>query len=172
MNEFSSSKFPSIKISQLLLIIALLGTIAFLLYPPYQMAVNRASQKSTLKDMFDWSRALSSFLADHEYLPAMAGKLTFKREILKLFAPYLTYIRLNDYWGNRYFIWTGKNCHQYGIVPAENDYLIASFGKDRIKENWKYDPGQKVIGLYLVKDISDFNKDLIIYNAILIRGPR
>ncbi len=165
-------KGSGLTLYQLFLIIVFIVIAILLLYPVYEEAVNTASQKSTIKDMVIWSRAFSDYLLDHSALPPISGRLTFKRDVLEELSPYLEVIRLNDYWGNRFYIWTGLFCHKYGLIPDKQSYMIASFGRDRIKENWLYDPLHPAAGLYDVKAISDFDQDLVIYNGSLIRGPK
>ncbi|HAW57961.1 MAG TPA: hypothetical protein DCX03_02915 [Bacteroidales bacterium] len=165
-------KGSSLTLYQLLLIIVFIVIAIVLLYPVYEKAVNTASQKSSIKDMVTWSRAFSDYLLEHSTLPAISGPLAFKKDVLEELSPYLEVIRLNDYWGNRFYIWTGLSCHQYGLVPGDQNYIVASFGRDRIKENWRYNPLLPAAGLYDIKAISDFDRDLIIYNGSLIRGPR
>lgn len=162
---------PEGNILRFILLILFLGLIFLFSYPEIETVLNRSAQRSTLKDMLYWSRALHLYQTDHGSLPPMAGRLTFKKEILIPLSQYFTHIRLNDYWGNRMYIWTGRYANQYGIIPDERTFIIASFGKDRIKENWQFNPQNIESGLFIVRQPSDFNKDLIILNGLLIRGP-
>lgn len=172
MQPRNDGTLPEGNILRFILLILFFGLISLYSYPEIEMALNRSAQRSTLKDMFLWSRALSLYQTDHSSLPPMAGRLTFKKEILNPLAPYLTYFRLTDYWGNRLYIWTSRHADQYGIIPDEKTFIIASFGKDRIKENWQFNSQDFKSGFFIVTQVSDFNKDLIILNGSLVRGPK
>jgi len=162
-----------IAIYELILLILLLAVIAFLTVPIYSRAVQTATQKCTLRDMVRWSNAISAYISDNNAPPSNpAGPLTFKKLFIKQLVPYLEILRINDWWGNSYFVYIGKTSNGYGIKPkSEYDYCLVSFAKEGIKENWVYDELLPSRGLYKVKTIKDFEKDLVIYNGRLIRGP-
>jgi len=162
-----------IAIYELILLILLLAVIAFLTVPIYSRAVQTATQKCTLRDMVRWSNAISAYISDNNAPPSNpAGRLTFKKLFIEQLVPYLEILRIKDWWGNSYFVYIGKTSNGYGIKPkSEYDYCLVSFAKEGIKENWVYDELLPSRGLYKVKTIKDFEKDLVIYNGRLIRGP-
>lgn len=162
-----------IAVYELILLILLLAAIAFLIVPIYSKAVQTATQKCTLRDMVRWSNAISAYISDNNAPPSNpAGRLTFKKLFIEQLVPYLEILRIKDWWGNSYFIYVGKTSNGYGIRPeSQYDFCIISFAKEGIKENWIYDGTSPLNGLYKVKMTEDFEKDIVIYNGRLVRGP-
>jgi len=172
--ERSNHKTPKgIAIYEIILLILLLAVIAFLTVPIYSRAVQTATQKCTLRDMVRWSNAITSYISDNGVPPSNpAGRLTFKKLFIAQLAPYLELLRISDWWGNSYRIYIGRASNGYGItIQSDYDFCLVSFGKKGIKENWTYDETSPLKGLYKVNTIEDFEKDLVIYNGRLVRGP-
>ena len=58
-----------------------------------------------------------------------------------------------------------------GLAAAE-DYLIVSTGKGGVRETWVYDPARPDAGLFAVEVPGDYEKDIVIWNGRLVRGPK
>jgi len=61
----------------------------------------------------------------------------------------------------------------YGITePGSEDFLIASYGRDRTQEDdFAFNTLLPEEGYYFLKQMSDFNKDLVMWNGAWIRRP-
>lgn len=173
MVRFNHKKPKGIAVYELILLVLLLAAISSLIVPIYSKAFHTATQKCTLRDMVRWSNAISAYISDNNAPPSNpAGRLTFKKLFIEQLTPYLEILRIKDWWGNSYFVYIGKTSNGYGIKPkSEYDYCLVSFAKEGIKENWVYDETLPSRGLYKVETLRDFEKDLVIYNGRLIRGP-
>jgi len=164
-----------LKLYELLLLILLIVLLLYLLTPVYITAVNKAAQKGTMKDMTRWSRAIQLYYLEHNTPPKNpAGPLSFNKETIWQLTPYLDLIRSDDWWGTPYRIWIGKGITKYGITTTKtNDFIISSFGKDKLMEFWQHDTHQKERAQYYkIRNYKDFNKDIIIYNGKFVRCPK
>ena len=169
-----TQKDKGLVIYEAFIILVLTVLLIINIIPIYEKAENRAALKSTMKDMTTWSRAIEEYRVEHQAAPANPnGTLSIKKQFIIDIAPYMKYLRFLDWWGNRLSIWIGSNNPKYGIYLSEStDYIIASFGRDGIKEHWKFNPSSPRQGLYKVKKLEDFNKDIVLFNGKFIRCPR
>lgn len=61
----------------------------------------------------------------------------------------------------------------YGITDCvSDDFVIVSYGRDGSKEIWEYDAMDPEAGLFIIRDVGDFDKDLVMWNGSWIRTPR
>ena len=56
--------------------------------------------------------------------------------------------------------------------PGSDDFLVASYGRDKTTESWTYNASTPDSGLYSISTTADFDKDVINFNGAFIRGPR
>jgi len=170
-NKLQKSK--GLVIYEVILILIFTGLLLLLLFPVYKKAENKAAQKATIKDISIWARAIEDYLIDHQSAPTNPkGELSIKKQFIIDIAPYMKYLRFLDWWGNRLSIWIGRNNPKYGISFLKpTDFVIASFGRDGIKELWKFNPASPQQGWYKVKTLKDFNKDIVLFNGKFIRCP-
>ncbi len=166
-------KYQGFVIYELILILILATILLIIVIPIFKKIENRAAQKSTIKDITYWSTAIESYILDHKTAPSNPnGKISFKKQFIADIAPYIPFLRLSDWWGQRYFIWIGHKTTKYGICLLNSyDFIIASFGRDRVKEHWKFNFSQPNQGKYKVKKLEDFNKDIVLFNGKFIRCP-
>jgi len=159
---------------ELCLLLAMASALLAVLVPEYNMAKERASQKCTIADMEMWNSAVSFYINDHSAAPANPnGPVSFDTLITKQLAPYLEAVRVNDWWGYPFRIWTGENIREYGISTRnEKDYIIASFGKEGHREPWRYDKNEPDSGCFDLSEPDDFRKDIVLWNGRFVRHPR
>lgn len=158
----------------LLLLIVLLTLLVLVSIPFFRKAKERATQVSTMADMTMWGRALASYIEDEGTAPTNPrGELSYKKPIIMEAAPYLDAIRIVDWWGHRFWIWTGAGNREYGIITkSPKDFMIVSMGKEGLREGWGYDPDNPDAGFFEVKSLEDFENDLIMWNNTFIRCPK
>jgi len=158
---------------ELLLLVCGAGLVFLLLAPLYQTAREKATQRSTMSDMAQWAQAISAYASDHGAAPSNPrGRLNFRKSILKELAPYFSTLRWCDWWGDVYWVWTGRGNDAYGLSTTDvKDYLMASLGKDNAFENWAYDPARPEAGLYAPEENRDYFCDIVLWNGRFIRRP-
>lgn len=159
---------------QALLLCVFLGILLAFLIPGYTHSKNRAAVRSTMKDMAMWSRAIQAFTQENFRTPTNPrGPMHYKKPIIRELAPYLSAIRIIDWWGNPFLIWIGKDFQNYGIrAERDTDFLVISFGKTGFMETWTYRPEHPEAGLFRIDSLKDFERDLILWNDTFIRRPK
>lgn len=139
------------------------------------LAGEKDRQLMSMKNMLTISVAISDHITDTGIPPKQAGIYDLKSEFYSALSPfYVKVVPIKDNWGNNFLVFSGKACNGVynGITGCtEKDFLIVSYGQDGKKENWKYDTKNPEAGLYELKSIDDFNKDLIMWNGAWIRAP-
>jgi hypothetical protein len=110
---------------------------------------------------------------DHAKAPSNPfGVLHYKKQIIQDLMPYFRAIRIVDWWANPFWIWTGKGNDVYGLRTSDDrDFVMASFGRKRVKEDWSYDADHPESGCYEVRDRKDFERDIVMWNGRFIRCP-
>lgn len=161
-------------VGALLLIAIGLGLLGAFLGPLHLKARDLAAQRRTMADIRVWAKALSAYIADHGAAPPNPnGEINFKKPLTRELVPYLVRVRTNDWFNNKYLIWTGPGQEEYGLSLASSaDFLIVSKGKGGVRENWRYDPAHPEAGLFAGRGSADFEHDLVFWNGRPIRWPR
>ena len=144
---------------ELLIVVAIIGILAALLVPNAMTALQKAKVRGTQKDLQSIATYLTDYITDKSTPPANNGAIKV--------------LPLRDQWGSNFMVYTGANVTVYGITgAATDDFLIASYGRDKTVESWTYNTSTPEAGLYTIVAIADFNKDIVNYNGSFIRGPR
>jgi len=126
-----------------------------------------------MKNMAGISTAIAD-VTDNGAAPTQNGTYDGSSAIYSLLSPfYIRILPITDEWGSGYRIWCGSSATQYGISsPGSDDFLVASFGRDKSQEGFTFHPSLPQAGLFSVIARSDFDKDLIMWNGSWIRSPR
>ena len=159
---------------ELLISVAIIGLLAAMFVPNALTAIHKSKQKSTMRDMRTIGVAIADYVTDNGSAPAQEGIYDGSSAFYNAVSPfYVKTLPLNDKWGTGYRVWCGSAAAEYGISDAlGDDFLVASFGRDKAQESFVFDEGSFGAGLFQVASISDFDKDLIMWNGIWIRYPR
>jgi len=161
---------------ELLIVVAILGILAALLIPNAITAIQKAKQKSTMKDVAVISTAITDFITDNGIAPLnQAGTYTGSAQFYKDLSPfYIKVMPITDQWGTGFHVYCGADVNgQYMISGAQaDDFLVSSWGRDGSLEGFPFDLADPEKGLEIVKTGSDFNKDLVQWNGSWIRAPR
>jgi len=158
---------------ELLIVVAIVGILTALLIPNAMNAIQKAKIRGTQQDMTHIAKGCIDYLTDRNVLPPNSGPIG--DELKSALSPtYIKAIALTDQWETPFRVFTGDRVNGvYGVSgAAESDFLIASYGRDKAVESWTYDPAVPEGGLYLIRSLSDFGKDIVNYNGQMIRGPR
>jgi len=157
---------------ELLIVVAIIGILAALLIPNAMTALQKAKVRGTQKDINSIATAIADYITDKSVPFAATGTIdaTVKAALSPL---YLKVLPTTDQWGTNFVVSTGASVTQYSISgSASDDFLVASYGKDKLVESWAYAPATPENGLYSISVTADFNKDLVNLNGATIRGPR
>jgi len=132
-------------------------------------------QKTAMVDITVISTAVTDFVIDNGIAPKQEGIYSEDSDFYYALSPfYVKELPIKDPWGNNYRAYCGLACNgKFGISgAASDDFIIASYGKDGEKDIWEFNAMDPEGGLFVVKDVSDFDKDLIMWNGSWIRAPR
>ena len=160
---------------ELLIVVAILGILAALLIPNAITAIQKAKQKSTMKDIVVISTAVTDYVTDNGITPVQTGTYTASSPFYTGLSPfYVKVLPLTDQWGTNYNAYCGTACDgNYGISGAAgDDFVIASYGRAGILEGFSFDAADPEAGLFIVSQAAHFNNDLVMWNGSWIRAPR
>lgn len=160
---------------ELLIVVAILGILAALLIPNAITAIQKAKQKSTMKDIVVISTAVTDFVTDNGVTPTQNGTYAATDAFYTGLSPfYVKVLPLTDQWGTLYNAYCGTDVDgNYGISGAAgDDFVIASYGRAGILENFSFVATNPEAGLFVVSQSSHFNNDLVMWNGSWIRAPR
>jgi len=158
---------------EFILLLAAAGLLLVFLIPVYRNAKNTVTLRATIADMRMWGKAIKAYESDFGAPPTNPnGRIHYKKPILRELMPYFERVRVSDLWGTPYRIWIGPGIEKYGIkTTGPGDILIVSLGKEGNQESWSYDPERPQAGLYELRGPEDFEKDIVIWNGRMVRGP-
>ncbi len=160
---------------ELLIVVAIIGILAALLIPNAITAIQKAKQKSTMKDVVVISTAIADYVTDNGVAPTQNGVYVGGDTFYLSLSPfYLKVLPLNDQWGNNYRIYCNTDVNgNYGIAGAlGDDFLVSSWGRDKLLEAFTFVPASPEDGMYVVSTGAHFNNDLVMWNGSWIRAPR
>jgi type II secretion system protein G len=160
---------------ELLIVVAILGILAALLIPNAITAIQKAKQKSTMKDIVVISTAVTDFVTDNGVTPTQNGTYTATAAFYTGLSPfYVKVLPLTDQWGTLYNAYCGTDVDgNYGITGAAgDDFVIASYGRAGVLESFTFSPTAPEAGLFVVSQSAHFNNDLVMWNGSWIRAPR
>jgi len=160
---------------ELLIVVAILGILAALLIPNAITAIQKAKQKSTMKDIVVISTAITDFVTDNGIAPVQNGTYTATDAFYTGLSPfYIKVLPLTDQWGTLYNAYCGTDVNgNYGISGAAgDDFVIASYGRAGLLESFTFTATDPEGGLFVVSQSDHFNRDLVMWNGSWIRAPR
>jgi len=160
---------------ELLIVVAILGILAALLIPNAITAIQKAKQKSTMKDIVVISTAVTDFVTDNGVTPTQNGTYGATDAFYTGLSPfYIKVLPLTDQWGTLYNAYCGTDVDgNYGITGAAgDDFVIASYGRAGVLESFTFTDTDPEGGMYVVSQSDHFNRDLVMWNGSWIRAPR
>jgi len=150
-----------------------LGLICFLLISCVQKS---EKTQIAMKVISAISTALADFITDNGTAPVQDGIYSKGDSFYYSLSPfYLKEFPVRDPWGRSYRVYCGKACDgNYGVSGTTEgwDFVVVSYGRDGVREAWEFDPSDPEGGIFVIKDASDFDKDIVMWNGSWIRAPR
>jgi len=173
MGVYKKKKIKGFTLIELLIVVAMIGILVGTFIPNAITAIHKAKQKSTMRDIYSIAVAITDYVTDNGRTPTQDGTYDGSSAFSHAISPfYIKTLPINDKWGTGYRVWCGSAASEYGISDAlGDDFLVASFGRDRSQESFTFDENSYGAGLFQVSSVSDFDKDLIMWNGNWIRYP-
>ena len=140
-----------------------------------EVTEQKEKQKIAMKDIITIAASLADYITDNGTTPKQNGVYDENSDFYQGLSPfYVRMLPVKDPWGDNYKVYCGKKVNgHFGISGAStDDFLVVSYGRDNILEPFVFDSSNPEAGLYLIRSVEDFDKDLIMWNGSWIRAPR
>ena len=160
---------------ELLIVVAIIGILAALLIPNAITAMQKAKQRGTQKDINTIATVMIDYMTDNGVAYNQNGTYSAGSAFYTTMAPfYISVLPVNDQWGTAFRVYGQTNSNsKYGVTNASNqDFVVASYGRDATGEegnDYVTTPG---IGLFTISGMTSFDNDLAMWNGQWIRGPQ